>query len=241
MLLFGERVHEEDRMKNSLAVRTITLLFSCFCLFPSLVEACDEFEKDFIIRKLFVIEIRNNVMEQDFSHMARRCGFDIESKRADLIGKTLRKDLQANMKSIISTQHSLNPIIQQTAARYNVDPALVQALIHVESSFARTAVSPKGAIGLMQVMPATAMELGVRPDDLWDASTNIDTGVRYLALNIQQFGSVKKALVAYNAGPRIAGQVMKPEDLTVIPQETKTYLKRVLSQYMSYKSSGFGK
>jgi len=218
-------------VKSNTAVRTITFLFFCFWLLPSLARACDEFEKDFILQKLFVMQIRGNTTDKGFIHLARRCGFDIGGKSATAIRK-----IPAYTNPIISPPHSLDPLIKRTADRYGIDPALVKALIHAESSFAVSAVSPKGAIGLTQVMPMTARELGVRPNELWDPDTNVDTGVRYLALNIQRFGSVKKALIAYNAGPDRAARVRRLEDLLRIPRETREYLKRVLFLYGIYKN-----
>lgn len=88
----------------------------------------------------------------------------------------------------------------EVAARYGIDPALLAAVIRVESGFRDDAVSPKGAQGLMQVMPDTAALLGF--PDVTDPHVNLEAGSRYLAALLDQFGGdVELALAAYNAGP----------------------------------------
>ena len=88
------------------------------------------------------------------------------------------------------------------SARCNVNAALVRAIIATESGFEMSAQSPKGAIGLMQLMPATARELGVNP---WVPHENIEGGgVRYVAEMLRTFGSTELALIAYNARPGYA-------------------------------------
>ncbi|MEP0773865.1 MAG: lytic transglycosylase domain-containing protein [Acidobacteriota bacterium] len=90
--------------------------------------------------------------------------------------------------------------VVEVAARYGIDPALLAAVIRVESGFRDDAVSPKGAQGLMQVMPDTAALLGF--PDVTDPHVNLEAGSRYLAALLDQFGGdVELALAAYNAGP----------------------------------------
>ncbi|MDX1801088.1 MAG: lytic transglycosylase domain-containing protein [Marinobacter sp.] len=112
--------------------------------------------------------------------------------------------------------------IKTAATEFDVDPALVRAVIHAESDFNPRALSPKGAQGLMQLMPATARELGVR--DAGVAADNIRGGVKYLAGLLQRFdGNVKLATAAYNAGP---GAVDRFGGVPPYP-ETEAYVKRV--------------
>ncbi|WP_232522266.1 transglycosylase SLT domain-containing protein [Marinimicrobium alkaliphilum] len=123
-------------------------------------------------------------------------------------------------------------IIDQAASRHGVDPALVRAVIHAESAFRPTALSPKGAQGLMQLMPATAQELGV--GDAFLPEQNIDGGVRYLArLLTQHRGDVRLATAAYNAGP---GAVRRHGGVPPFA-ETRTYIERVGILHRRYQEA----
>jgi soluble lytic murein transglycosylase-like protein len=115
--------------------------------------------------------------------------------------------------------------VEEAAKAHRLDPALVAAVIHVESSWKPRAVSPKGARGLMQLMPATARRLGVSRS--FDPVQNVGGGARYLSLLAKRFGEneVEKILAAYNAGE---GAV---ESYGGIPpyRETRAYVRKVLS------------
>jgi soluble lytic murein transglycosylase-like protein len=100
---------------------------------------------------------------------------------------------------------AIDALAHRLATRYEVDPALVQAVIHAESAYDPFAVSPKGAQGLMQLMPATARSLAVR--NSFHPEQNIEAGVRHLKALLTRFGGrVPEALAAYNAG---AGAVLR--------------------------------
>ena len=112
------------------------------------------------------------------------------------------------------------------ARRHGLDPNLVLAVVGVESGFQPDAVSQKGAQGLMQLMPATALELGVK--DALDPAQNLDGGTRYLRILMAQYGGdLGKALAAYNAGP---GAVKRHGGVPPY-QETHHYIDRVLKRY----------
>ncbi|HEY9900109.1 MAG TPA: lytic transglycosylase domain-containing protein [Pantanalinema sp.] len=106
----------------------------------------------------------------------------------------------------------------------SVDPALVRAVIQAESGGDPHAVSPAGARGLMQLMPATARSLGVDPDD---PQQNVAGGTRYLRQMLDRFDSVPEALAAYNAGP---GAVEKHGGIPPYA-ETRHYVERVMDLY----------
>jgi hypothetical protein len=121
--------------------------------------------------------------------------------------------------------------IAPLAAKYGVEEALVRAVIRMESGGQTMAVSPKGAMGLMQLMPETAGMLGV--DDPFDPVQNLEGGIKYLSqLSDKYQGDLVKALAAYNAGP---GRV---DSYGGVPPfaETQRYVKNVLSMYR--KNSG---
>lgn len=124
----------------------------------------------------------------------------------------------------------LHPIIFHTANRYQVDPALVSAIIMAESEYNPRAVSRRGARGLMQLMPATAEELGV--EDIFNPQQNIDGGVRYFKQLVNRFdGDIILALAAYNAGSRHVRHYKGVPPF----KATKRYIKKVFKYYRIYK------
>jgi soluble lytic murein transglycosylase-like protein len=117
-------------------------------------------------------------------------------------------------------------IIHEKAEKYDIDPALVAAVIETESSFSRTARSPKGALGLMQLMPSTGRWMGAR--NLFDPTQNIDAGTRYLSYLEGRFeGDLDRQLAAYNAGE---GVVVRFGGVPPYP-ETERYIERVMESY----------
>lgn len=116
--------------------------------------------------------------------------------------------------------------VHRFAQQHRVDPALVIAIVDVESQWDRRAVSPKGAKGLMQLMPETARRYGVR--DVFDPAENIEAGTRHLRYLLDTFrGDLRLALAAYNAGEQA---VRSAGGVPPIP-ETRAYVTAVMSQY----------
>ncbi|MDJ0497476.1 MAG: lytic transglycosylase domain-containing protein [Acidimicrobiia bacterium] len=116
------------------------------------------------------------------------------------------------------------PTIERAAEQAGLDPRLLAAMVWQESRFHPEAVSRSGAIGLSQLMPATADELGVDPHD---PVQNLEGGARFLAWTIEEFGSIELGLAAYNAGP---GAVRRADGIPEIA-ETQAYVPRVIEYY----------
>lgn len=133
------------------------------------------------------------------------------------------------------------PLVHSACARQGLDCRLVQAIIDAESGFRAQARSPKGALGLMQVMPATGQRYGVaRPEALLDPSTNLDVGTRYLRDLLAMFGGrLDLAVAAYNAGE---GAVMRHGRRIPPYPETQGYVQRVLATLERLQAArpGFG-
>lgn len=118
-----------------------------------------------------------------------------------------------------------NSLIKEAAARYQVDPRLVAAVAQTESGGNQEAVSPAGAVGVMQLMPETAAGLGINP---YDKRQNIEGGAKYLRQMMDTFGGdVQKAVAAYNAGP----QAVKEYNGIPPYRETQDYVNKVLDIY----------
>ncbi|MDX9787697.1 MAG: lytic transglycosylase domain-containing protein [Desulfobacterales bacterium] len=127
--------------------------------------------------------------------------------------------------------HDLSGIIDRAAAAYNMDPDLITGVIHAESGFDPNALSPKGAMGLMQLMPQTANELGVA--DPFDPVENIMGGTRYLKRLMDRYqGDMSLALAAYNWG---MGNLESRGDR--LPAETKHYVRKITDFYQERKTA----
>ncbi len=125
-----------------------------------------------------------------------------------------------------------DPIIQEASLRYDLSFPLIKAIIRVESNFNAKAVSRKGALGLMQVMPKNLKSLDI--GDPFDPKQNIMGGTRYFKAMVERFdGKLPLALAAYNAGPSM---VEKYKDIPPI-EETRNYVKKVMEFFYLYKNS----
>jgi soluble lytic murein transglycosylase-like protein len=126
--------------------------------------------------------------------------------------------------AICSTPEDLTPLIEEAAGKTGLPGELISAVMATESGYRADAVSPTGAMGLMQLMPGTARALGV--EDPYNPRQNILGGAEYLRHQLAHFGSIEQALAAYNAGPRAV------EQYGGIPPfgETQEYVRRVLQK-----------
>jgi soluble lytic murein transglycosylase-like protein len=122
------------------------------------------------------------------------------------------------------------PKLREIAPRYGLDPRLVEILISVESGFRADAISSRGAVGLMQVLPTTALDMNIA--NPFDPIENLHAGCRYLSRLIRTYkGDLSLALAAYNAGP---GAVDRYGGIPPFP-ETQDYVKKILKRYRAEK------
>ena len=127
-------------------------------------------------------------------------------------------------------------LIRNVAKAHQVEPAIVKAVVHVESTFNPRATSPKGAMGLMQLMPTTAKRFGVK--NAYLPRANVRGGVKYLKFLLKRYrGNIKLALAAYNAGEGAVDRV------GAIPpyRETQSYVRKVLKMIKIYRCMDLGK
>jgi soluble lytic murein transglycosylase-like protein len=178
-------------------------------------------------------------------------GFTIRHERREVVGSSTRLYVHANDQNFVDVPTSdilsfekddtpapaeiasksadaqpLPGLIDDISGRHHLDPDFVNSVIHAESNFNSHAVSPKGAQGLMQLMPGTASQLGV--ENSFDAGANVEGGTRYLRELLERYNfDVVKALAAYNAGP---GRV---EQYHGVPPyyETQAYVARIIRDF----------
>ena len=136
-------------------------------------------------------------------------------------------EVSKSLEGFSTGDAKVDSFIVESAARNGVDPLLLYSIMHRESSFKRMAVSPKGARGLMQLMPGTAARFGVA--NIFDPRQNIEGGARYVRFLLDTFdGDVRLALAGYNAGE---GAVMKYGNRVPPYSETQEYVRRISERY----------
>ena len=137
------------------------------------------------------------------------------------------------VRGIGFSPEAIDAAIEQAAARHNVDPNLVRSVVKVESNFNPNAVSRKGAMGLMQLMPSTARQLHV--SNPFDPNQNVDAGVRHLKQLLESYGGdINLSLAAYNAG---SGAVARSAGIPRFA-ETRAYVRRITQIYYGGSDPG---
>lgn len=194
-----------------------------------------------------------------------RNGFSIRHERREVVGSVTRLYLGSDKNGYVDvptsdiesfeadlsapaappSSQSVDEVVNAVSGRHHLDPDLINSVIHAESGFNPRAVSPKGARGLMQLMPQTASRLGVA--NSFDPSDNLEGGTRYLRELLERYNfDLIKALAAYNAGP---GRV---EQYHGVPPyyETQAYVARIIRDFnrkklaerkVALKSAGYQK
>jgi len=151
--------------------------------------------------------------------------------------RATRMSTNSGLKGFTTGDTTVDTYIVDSSRRWGVDPLLIYAQMHQESTFKTRAVSNKGASGLMQLMPATARRMGV--ENIFDPKQNIDGGVRYMRMLLDMFGGdVDLALAGYNAGE---GAVMKFGNTIPPYSETREYVRRITARYASISDGTFAR
>ena len=144
----------------------------------------------------------------------------------DDITNNFAKAINAYKKTLADFPNTYDSIINEASEKYSVPKDLIKAVIKQESNYMPNAVSSKGAIGLMQVMPSTGALLGIEDKELLkDPYTNIMTGTKYLSQMLNRYyGRLDLSLYAYNAGPNLVDKLQRIPNI----DETKNYVKNII-------------
>lgn len=175
---------------------------------------------------------------QRTSRMTPSEGFaDRELSRGSVVNASFKMGSSSGMKGFTTGDPVIDSYIVDSSRRHSIDPLLIYAQMHQESSFKLRALSNKGASGLMQLMPATARRLGVT--NIYDPKQNIEGGVKYMRMLLDMFGQdVNLALAGYNAGE---GAVMKYGNNIPPYRETQEYVRRISGRYASISDGSFAR
>lgn len=175
---------------------------------------------------------KGNVLITDRPHNKK--GLKLEKKTHIKPFRDRRNSSQSNHQYFSKAQKSqYDALISNIALSYNIEPAFIKAVVHVESAFNPNAVSHAGAMGLMQLMPATASMYKLNPNE-FDPQQNLTAGIRHMHMLLNRYGADKKlSLAAYNAGE---GAVSKYNGIPPY-RETQEYVVRVMQLYNKYLAS----
>lgn len=176
-------------------------------------------------QEILVIDCNSNKIQESKQDTTEIMIFDMPDS---VINFHKKRKLSYRSSSKI-TSKKLNNLVNSVGRSYGIDPKLLLAVIEVESGFNPNAVSPVGAVGLMQLMPDTGSAMGAV--NLFDPEENVIAGAKYLSIQLNKFGSLELALAAYNAGP---GAVEKYDGIPPY-DETMEYVDLVIDIYTSLK------
>jgi membrane-bound lytic murein transglycosylase MltF len=153
----------------------------------------------------------------------------VDRRTGKLVRTVSGGDSRPKLATIAPPPAQIQQLVEKSAKAHNVDPLLVQSVIQVESNYNHYAVSPKGAEGLMQLMPGTARMLGV--SNSFDPAENIEAGVKYLRYLQSVYQDDRLALAAYNAGPKAVDRYKGAPPYA----ETQDYVNQVGQRYRTAK------
>jgi soluble lytic murein transglycosylase-like protein len=144
-------------------------------------------------------------------------------------------DAQVEEVGNVAARQTLEALADLYAARHEIDPPLLRAVITQESNWDTQAVSSAGALGLMQLMPDTARgECGLAGEQVFEPAQNLNCGAGYLAKQLRRFGNIELALAAYNSGPSRVARLGRVPRL----RETQDYVRRISTHYYILKAGG---
>ena len=169
----------------------------------------------------------------DFPNAVRIQNPKIEPSKPKRLVQLTSLPMNPSLGGFTTGNSDVDNFIVESGKRNSVDPLLLYSIMHQESSFKSRAMSNKGARGLMQLMPPTAVRFGVT--NIWDPKQNIEGGARYMRFLLDTFsGDVRLALAGYNAGE---GAVMKYGNTIPPYSETRNYVKLILKRYTKKPTS----
>jgi soluble lytic murein transglycosylase-like protein len=175
----------------------------------------------------WVVVVEDKLVKKTGSTKPVQSPSDGMASREGGLSPKLVMGTSTQLKGFTTGDPIVDSYIIDSSRRYAIDPLLIYSQMHQESTFKSRAMSPKGARGLMQLMPGTARRFGV--ENIWDAKQNIEGGVKYMRWLLDMFGGdLNLALAGYNAGE---GAVMKYGNQIPPYRETQEYVRRISSRY----------